>query len=248
MAATDFSSPAWSADYNRAPMSWFARIEEACASFIERAFANMFPSDVEPAQIARKLVATMEARTQSGDNGTMSAPSRYAAYVHPSDYQRLRAHRDYLEEEWSALLREVAQRVGIAFASPPSVELREDDDTVLGAIEIDVLEEPGTPQPEKTEVIVLRMIKGMPADARYPLTRDLRVGRSTESEIFLVDPSVSRNHAVLELRGDEVIVRDAGSTNGTFVNGERVQLRTLRPGDRVAFGKTEMAVETEART
>jgi Protein of unknown function (DUF3662)/Inner membrane component of T3SS, cytoplasmic domain len=225
-------------------MSWFARIEEACASFIERAFANMFPSDVEPAQIARKLVATMEARTQSRDNGTMSAPSRYAAYVHPSDYQRLRAHRSYLEHEWSALLQDVAQRVGIVLASPPSVQLRENDETVLGAIEIDVLDDQAPPA-VKTDVPVLRMIKGMPAGARYPITRDLRVGRSLESEIFLVDPSVSRNHAVLEICGDDVIVRDAGSTNGTFVNGERVQLRALRPGDRVAFGRTEMVVETD---
>lgn len=228
-------------------MSWFARIEEACAGFIERAFANMFPSDVEPAQIARKLVATMEARTQSGEGGTMSAPSRYAVYVHPSDYERLQSHREYLEDEWAALLREVAQRVGIAFATQPSVELREDDGTVLGAIEIDVLHDaPRDGQPQRSEVLVLRMLKGMPAQARFPLTRNLRVGRSTDNEIFLVDPSVSRNHAILELRGDDVIVRDAGSTNGTFVNGERVQLRTLRPGDRVAFGKTEMAVEAEA--
>ncbi|HKU68242.1 MAG TPA: FhaA domain-containing protein [Candidatus Baltobacteraceae bacterium] len=226
-------------------MSWFARIEEACASFIERAFANMFPSDVEPAQIARKLVATMEAGTQSGEDGAMSAPSRYAVYVHPSDYERLRAHRDYLEAEWPALLQEVAQRVGIAFASPPWVQLREDRDTVPGAIDIEVLEEPHAPEPSQTDVLVLRMITGMPTGARYPVTRGLRVGRSIESEIFLVDPSVSRNHAVLEVRGDSVIVRDAGSTNGTFVNGERVQLRTLRPGDRVAFGKTEMAVEME---
>jgi pSer/pThr/pTyr-binding forkhead associated (FHA) protein len=49
----------------------------------------------------------------------------------------------------------------------------------------------------------------------------------------------------LEFRGNDVVVRDAGSTNGTFVNGERVQLRTLRPGDRVAFGKTEMAVDAQ---
>ncbi len=225
-------------------MSWLARIEEACAGFIERAFANMFPSDVEPAQIARKLVATMEARTQT-ENGTMSAPSRYAAYVHPSDFQRLRPHREYLEEEWAALLAEVAQRVGIAFPSPPSVELREDDGTVLGAIEIDVLEDGSARASVKREVLVLRVVKGMPAGARFTLMRTMRVGRNTECEIFLVDPSVSRNHAVLELRGEEVVVRDSGSTNGTFVNGERVQLRTLRPGDRVAFGKTEMAVETE---
>ncbi len=223
-------------------MSWLARIEEACAGFIERAFANMFPSDVEPAQIARKLVATMEAQTQSTENRALTAPHAYAVYVHPSDFERLRPHRAYLEEEWAALLNEVAQRVGITFAQPPAVELREADDSVLGAIAIDVMDEPVAPKPLQ-QAIALRMIKGMPADGRYPVLRELRVGRSSESDIFLVDPSVSRMHATLELDGDRVVVRDAGSTNGTFVNGERVQVRVLQPGDRVSFGKTEMAVE-----
>jgi hypothetical protein len=225
-------------------MSWLARIEEACAGFIERAFANMFPSDVEPAQIARKLVATMEARTQSAENGAMSAPHAYAVYVHPSDYERLRAHRKYLEKEWAALLQEVAQRVGISFAQPPFVELREAGDAVLGAIEIDVLDVSDLEAP-KPQPLVLRIVKGMPPDGRFRVSRELRVGRNRESDIFLVDPSVSRVHATLELQGDHVVVRDAGSTNGTFVNGERVQVRTLQPGDRVAFGKTEMAVEVE---
>jgi hypothetical protein len=221
-------------------MSWLARIEEACAGFIERAFANMFPSDVEPAQIARKLVATMEARTQSGQNGSMSAPARYAAYVHPADYERLLPHRAYLEEEWTSLLQEVAQRVGIVFACAPAVELRERDDIVPGAIEIDVPDEHAA---QDEPIPVLRIVKGMPADARFAITQTMRVGRSKESEIFLVDPSVSRNHATLELQDDHVVVRDCGSTNGTFVNGERIQLRTLNFGDRVAFGKTEMLVE-----
>lgn len=224
-------------------MSWLARIEEACAGFIERAFANMFPSDVEPAQIARKLVATMEARTQSGQNGSMSAPARYAAYVHPADYERLLPHRAYLEEEWTALLQEVAQRVGIVFAAAPAVELRERDDIVAGAIEIEVPGEAAEPQ---ELVFVLRLVTGMPAGARFAITRATRVGRSKESDIFLVDPSVSRNHAILEPQSDHVIVRDCGSTNGTFVNGERIQLRTLHTGDRVAFGKTEMIVESES--
>lgn len=224
-------------------MSWLARIEEACAGFIERAFAGMFPSDVEPAQIARKLVATMEARTQS-ENGTMSAPSRYAVYVHPSDYERLNPHRAYLEEEWALLLQEVAQRVGIAFAQPPSVELREAAGAVIGAIEIGVLD--GDAGADETlNVFVLRTIKGMPLEGRFAILGTMRVGRSRECDIFLVDPSVSRNHALLEVHGETVVVRDAGSTNGTFVNGERVQLRTLRAGDRVAFGKTEMVVEVE---
>lgn len=228
-------------------MSWFARIEEACAAFIERAFANMFPSDLEPAQIARKLVATMEARTQTDERG-MRAPAQYRVYVNPADYARLEEHRAYLQDEWSALLAHVAERVGIHFAGERlQVEMLENAGVVLGGIEVRVREsdaEEEAPQDVRAEPLyVLRLVKGAPPNAPFPIEGATRVGRSRESDIFLVDPSVSRNHALLDVRGGALLVRDAGSTNGTFVNGERVQLRTLRAGDRVAFGKTEMVVE-----
>jgi pSer/pThr/pTyr-binding forkhead associated (FHA) protein len=84
----------------------------------------------------------------------------------------------------------------------------------------------------------------MPAGQAFPVAAAIRVGRDTECEIFLVDPSVSRNHATVEPVDGELVVRDAGSTNGTFVNGQRIQLRSVRPGDVVAFGKTEMRVES----
>jgi hypothetical protein len=219
-------------------VSWFARIEEACAAFIERAFANMFPSDLEPAQIARKLVATMEARTQS-DDGRMRAPALYRVYVNPVDYARLAGHRVYLQDEWGSLLRHVAQRVGIAFsADGPSVEMIEDSGVVSGGIEIRV----GSDTPEQP-IYVLRLRTGAPPNAPFAIAGATRVGRSRECDIFLVDPSVSRVHALLDVREGQLVVRDAGSTNGTFVNGERVQLRALQPGDCVAFGKTEMLVE-----
>lgn len=220
-------------------MSWFARIEETCAAFIERAFANMFPSDLEPAQIARKLVAVMESRTQQNES-TLVAPSHYSVYVHPADFDRLAPHRTYLEQEWAALLRDVAARVGIRFVTAsgaPTVELRADEDVVAGAIDIDV---PGKNAPQS---YVLRMLEGMPAGAAYHVSGSARVGRVKENEIFIVDPSVSRNHAMLELQDGKLVVRDMASTNGTFVNGERVQLRTLKAGDVVAFGKTQMLVE-----
>src|SRR5579884_350400 len=220
-------------------MSWLARIEEACTAFIERTFANMFPSDVEPAHIARKLVAAMEARTRPGEDSLMSAPHRYAVRVHSSDYDRLAEHRAALEHEWAALLQEVAQRAGIALRAAPEVQLQRDEQVVAGAVDIDALDE--------SPPLVLRVTKGMPIDGRYAVGGSaMRVGRSTESEIFLVDPSVSRHHATIEPAGGEVLVRDAGSTNGTFVNGERVRQRALQPGDRVAFGKTEMVVEGPA--
>jgi hypothetical protein len=76
-------------------VSFLEKIEQACALFIERAFAKTFPSDVEPAQIARKLVSTMQAQTRT-DNGRLSAPAAYAVYVSPEDFERLTEHAEYL--------------------------------------------------------------------------------------------------------------------------------------------------------
>lgn len=221
-------------------MSWFARIEETCAAFIERAFGNMFPSDLEPAQIARKLVAVMETHTRQNES-TLVAPSHYTVYLNPADYDRLSAHRTYLEREWTALLRDVGARVGIRFVTAsgaPAVELRKDENVLAGAIDIDI------PERSFSTNYVLRVIKGMPPEATFRVSGTTRLGRSRDNDIFIVDPSVSRNHAVLEMRNGELVVRDNGSTNGTFVNGERVQLRTLKAGDVVAFGKTQMRVES----
>src|SRR5579872_6319648 len=118
-------------------MSWFARIEETCAAFIERAFANMFPSDLEPAQIARKLVATMEARTRHDEGGAIVAPDRYEVHAHESDYVRLATHKEYLQDEWATLIADVGERAGIAFASKPQVRLHESPDVVAGSVEIE---------------------------------------------------------------------------------------------------------------
>lgn len=227
-------------------MSWLARMEESCAAFIERTFAKTFPSDLEPAQIARKLVATMEARTEKTEGG-MYAPSTYLVRVHPADFERLAPHNAYLQREWSALLLDLAQRVGIAFdAGDPAVRLTEDEAVVAGAVEIeaqrgDRRSAAGVSAPQRS--YVLRMVKGVPPNTVYDVTMPTSVGRNADQDISLPDPSVSRSHAVLEPTPRGVTVRDLGSTNGTYVNGERVRSAHAKAGDAITFGKTQMRVE-----
>ena len=64
----------------------------------------------------------------------------------------------------------------------------------------------------------------------------LLVGASSRAEHRLVHPLVSGRHAELTLVGGVVKLRDLGSTNGTFLNGNRVSLAFARPGDAIAFG------------
>jgi adenylate cyclase len=90
----------------------------------------------------------------------------------------------------------------------------------------------------------LRMLKGVPPDRVYSIEGATRVGRGEEGEIVLVDPSVSRAHAIVEIDGAQPVVRDLGSTNGTFVNGKRVSVEALRDGDELQFGNTRMRFES----
>lgn len=230
-------------------MSFFAKIEQACAAFIERSFAKTFPSDLEPAQIARKLVATMEARTR-GDDGHLLAPGAYLVFMHPGDFARLAEHRGYLEREWGELLRDIAARVGVYFYDgSPSVSMESRGGILVGTVEVTVASDvttaivtPRRAAPPRR--YLLRMIKGVPGYGVYRIGARVTVGRSDESDIFLVDPSVSRAHATIETEDGEPILRDLESTNGTFVNGAKVEGRQhLRDGDVVMFGNTELRVE-----
>ncbi len=219
-------------------MSFFAKIEQACAAFIERAFAKTFPSDLEPAQIARKLVATMEAETRSED-GRPTAPGAYAVYVSPVDFERLSEHQSYLERAWAELLRDLAGRVGVTLPGGGARVTMAPRPTVpAGAIVIELAGDSATR-------FRLRTIEGMPPDGVYSIVEKSRIGRSEECEILLADPSVSRAHAIVEVDSGEPMVRDLGSTNGTFVNGRRVERESLRNGDELLFGKTRMRFESE---
>lgn len=73
------------------------------------------------------------------------------------------------------------------------------------------------------------------------LTHDATtIGRHAGSGIVLDSPAVSRHHAVIERRGDEVTVRDLGSRNGTRVRGDRVTTATLADGDSVEVGPARL--------
>jgi len=65
----------------------------------------------------------------------------------------------------------------------------------------------------------------------------LLVGRAASSDIPIFDPTISRRHAKLISTGTAVRVSDLGSSNGTFVNGERVDDATVEEGDELVFGK-----------
>lgn len=72
---------------------------------------------------------------------------------------------------------------------------------------------------------------------------EIVVGRGSNAHLIVVGSMVSRQHARFELRDGSLSLRDLGSTNGTFVNGDKIKERGLMVGDRVLIGTTILKVE-----
>jgi FHA domain len=80
------------------------------------------------------------------------------------------------------------------------------------------------------------------AGESFPLEGDrLSVGRRPDSDIFLDDVTVSRDHAVLVRRGSDYYLDDCGSLNGTYVNRRRIESHRLVDGDELQVGKYKLA-------
>lgn len=70
------------------------------------------------------------------------------------------------------------------------------------------------------------------------------VGRTPDNDVEVAETFVSRHHATIKIGAESVIIEDAGSTNGVFVNDARVKRQLLRDGDIVAFGKARYRFHT----
>jgi pSer/pThr/pTyr-binding forkhead associated (FHA) protein len=82
-------------------------------------------------------------------------------------------------------------------------------------------------------------------------THDLKeekttIGRVEDNTFQIAEPSVSSHHCEVLLRGNDVIIKDLNSTNGTYINGEKVSESPLKPGQILRLGQVEMRLETDA--
>lgn len=92
--------------------------------------------------------------------------------------------------------------------------------------------------------LALRFISGKYQGGEFPIedNREIIVGRSSDLDMVLVEEMVSRRHAKIQLKDGTIHIEDLGSTNGTFVNGERIVKSRLKEGDRVLIGSNILKV------
>lgn len=118
-------------------------------------------------------------------------------------------------------------------------QLRPGDRIAIGKSELEVLDPraapaqatPATTRPDWSLYAQSGELKGK----SFPVQTVVTIGRSAKSDIVLNDEYMSRQHAEFILKGDAFRVVDLDSSNGTYVNGQRIREKVLKPGDKVAF-------------
>jgi hypothetical protein len=252
-------------------MSVLKSLESKIAGLVEGTFSRAFRSEVRPVEIARKLAREMEEHKTSSLSRTY-VPNEYRVYVSPRDRERFSEYEDALVSELTGYLLEHARRERLVLMSRPVVEFETDDRLGLG--EFGIQTRVVQPEPERDDEPVAEesgrtMIYSTAGRVAEPLEERARsrqqtalllmggkrlvvgsagvtMGRSRQCEVMVDDPNVSRAHAEIRPRGGSWVLADLGSTNGSRLNGRRVEgPEVLKPGDEIELGTTVLKFELE---
>jgi hypothetical protein len=254
-------------------MSVLRNLESKIAGLVEGTFSRAFRSEVRPVEIARKLAREMEEHKSYSVSRTY-VPNQYRVFLSSRDRARFADYEDALAGELAGYLLEYARRERLALLSRPVIEFETDDRLGLGEFgiqtrivqpdDVDEVEDlPADDQAGRTMIYSSagRVVEPLEERARtrnetalllYAGKRlvvgptGVTLGRSRQCEIVLDDPNVSRQHAEIRPRGGSWVLTDLGSTNGSSVNGRRIDgPEVLKPGDELEFGTSQMTFEIE---
>lgn len=213
------------------------RFERGLERLVEGVFAKTFRSGLQPVELGRRLAREMDLRRTVSVNGLV-APNRFEILLNPTDAERFASFMDALKRELVEAAREHARTERYSFLGPVSVELAVDEHLTAGmySIKASLQEQPGG-----GPIGALGLADGK----RIQLNDEsVVIGRLPECDIALPDPNVSRRHAEVRRHGNEFVVVDLGSTNGTKVNGTHVSgERRLHDGDEISVGATIIRFE-----
>jgi hypothetical protein len=255
-------------------MSVLRTIESKLESLFEGVFGRAFRTNVQPVELARKLVKEMDDH-KNVSISRVYVPNEYTVYLSPGDREQFSSYEQQLTGELADYLAEHARRESYALLTPPKVQLETDADLDVGVFGIatrmaqTARPEPAAPAGEAEPghtMIYKPTAAPQPTEAASPVElgvereiavlswngerheiekRRVVLGRSRDADVQVTDPNVSRRHAELRQEGATYWLIDLDSTNGVEVNGKRVKRLKLEDGTRFTLGSTEIAFSRE---
>jgi hypothetical protein len=226
-----------------------ARFEKLMEQAVEGSLRRVFPTTLQPVQIAKVAARSMEQARVVGLRGS-DVPNSYQVWLAPPDYERFADYRSTLSRELSQYLVEYAHERGLRPVAEPHVELLEDARVRPGMVRVDARFRDLSPAQQSelesavagTRQLRLADLANAQRAANHdsvdqslvladalgtrfvlePTLELVRVGRALDNDLAIADQRVSRYHVQLRRVEGTWLVYDLESTNGSFVDDRRV--------------------------
>lgn len=226
-------------------MNLLEQLENKIEKLVEGLLINTASSKLEPIEIARRLKKEMESSRLLSVSKTY-VNNDYEIIVSPEDYGFLDNLGRAFFDELVDFLKAAARENNYNFVSPPTVLLVKSNLTKKGSFEISSKNTAKKPESKITqpkidstqifkpqnETAFLETAEGK----KFNLVKDPKgiiIGRSRSSDIFVPSPKISRNHAKISFDGSFFLIEDLNSTNGTFINDNKISKSKLNNGDKI---------------
>ncbi|MBT8197016.1 MAG: FHA domain-containing protein [Acidimicrobiia bacterium] len=201
-------------------------LERRLERFVEGLSAALFRSGVGPVELGDRLVREADLLVSEGPTGP-AIPNVWVVRAPldvPADYDL-----DPLRRELAYVVNETARARGWRLEGPTRVTVLADESVPRGTIRADTSFEPGE-LPPWAELVG--------AGGRWQLRHNREaIGRSMEADIVISNPEVSRRHVLIWREGEDVLIADLDSANGTTLNGADVEHpETVVAGDLIGLG------------
>ena len=224
-----------------------------------------YDSTIRPIEMGRRLLGVVDAQVAED---TKAIPHAYTVVLHPDDRAAFAEVETELVRELAEVVTQHSERESYRLAEPAVVVLRDDNDAKRGSITVlpslVSAKQPIVPaQPSKADTNEAVVVQPIAASMSTPVagaitsaivledgtrhvleTERVTIGRQSGCTITIRDTNVSREHAQLRRRPNGWTIRDLGSTNGTKLNGVRVESeQMLANGDVIMLGAIKVTFE-----
>lgn len=248
-------------------MGVLKKFEQRLEGLVNGTFAKVFKSEVQPVEIAGALQRECDNNATIWNRDRTVVPNDFIVELSAPDYERLSPYSGQLGDELAGMVRDYAKQQRYTFMGPIKVHLEKADDLDTGLYRVRSRtlassasqQAPGAPaagqqaggygypqpsSPQRPTAAAAPMPGGRTRywieinGTRHQISRPtLVLGRSTDADVRIDDPGVSRRHCEIRT-GTPSTIQDLGSTNGIVVDGQHTTRATLRDGSRIVVGST----------
>lgn len=238
------------------------QIEGLMENVIEGVFRRNIKRPLQPIEVGKKLISAMEAQKRVSIANTY-VPNYFKVHLHPDQVDEFKTLQNTLIQELKGVLYQKAEKEYLSFIGNLRIEFHEDQSLNSGIIAVEAyfLEESLDSTGEfklsskqllnvqtqvfnKRESTIVKfpsfLMKNGKDRACFELQeyRNYSIGRSPKCDFVIDDHNISRIHAWIEFVNNQWYMKDHDSTNGTFINEEKISKVLLVHGDQVRIGTT----------